>query len=288
MAQKKRRKWKTQENRRTWCEIPKVQREFKYTHWFQGRKFKNKKSNLFFLTSPPLRVSSGVNKSGNTKEFVCFLLSLFFAIIFPAAVFKIKKKEIIIWKRGKRRLDYYITSCGIVGIDCGCHHDSTSRRTRLERGFLSLSVNKCIAIRLFETSMNPTAHSYNSYISWRLFTTRRKQRNKKKLLVFSSLIIFFFFRSLSLSRGEGWRKLFLFLANWEVLGRSMIYVRTPRHSTRCGSGRSHLVTQPGGILQRASSLFNWGWMEWMDGRCIYWVGYTSTDRQGSIAVCASK
>jgi hypothetical protein len=62
----------------------------------KGGNSKTKSQTFFFLTSPPLRVSSGVNKSGNTKEFVCFLLSLFFAIIFPAAVFKIKKKEIII------------------------------------------------------------------------------------------------------------------------------------------------------------------------------------------------
>lgn len=87
MAQKKRRKWKTQENRRTWCEIPKVQREFKYTHWFQGRKFKNKKSNLFFFNFSSPSCFQWCEQKWKYQRICLFFAFSFFRHYFPSSSF---------------------------------------------------------------------------------------------------------------------------------------------------------------------------------------------------------
>lgn len=75
-------------------------------------------------------------------------------------------------------------------VDCRNWLRMSSRTSRVEEhvflGFgFSPFVRKCMAVRLFETSTNPThtqtdTHTVIIAISWRLFTTGRKQKRKKR------------------------------------------------------------------------------------------------------------
>ena len=112
--------------------------------------------------------------------------------------------------------------------------------------------------------MNPTAHSYNSYISWRLFTTRRKQRNRKNFLFFFSS--YYFFRSLSLWLEEKDEE--NFFSSW-LIGKFWggQWYTYGHHGIPLGVVvAAHISLPSQEVSFSAHHPYSiGGWMEWMDG-----------------------
>lgn len=124
----------------------KIRFSFSFFYFFtfadsQQRKYSpHQKVDKFLLSSPPpFRVSTGVNTSGNPQRISLSLLFLLFSL-----VNYFRKNNV---KKGGRGLSEWIADV-ITNVE--------SRRTRFFGFGFSPFVRKCMAVRLFETSTNPT------------------------------------------------------------------------------------------------------------------------------------